>query len=186
MRDSQRDFASGRVPLRLVVVLALVAGMVALVAVVVWRMRPEAVVARQQAALLDGVGRRSPARIRRLVAEDYADRWGFSREDLVEAMVDAGGQFIALVVTARDGRLVIEGRRATYVCGLVVGGKPVGPIGQEVMRQVNRIEEPFVFVWERKGFLPSGWRLVGFDNPAFPDDLHGYRPGDFRRAMQGE
>lgn len=186
MRVSQRDFASGRITLRLVLLAMALSGVAALVLAVAWSMRPAAVVARQQAALLDGVSRRNPARIRRLVAEDYADRWEFAREDLVEAMVDAGSQFIALVVTPEDERIEIEGRRATVVSRLVVGGKPAGPAGQEVMRQVNRTEEPFVFVWERRGFLPSAWRLVGFDNPAFPADLHGYEPGDFRRAMRGE
>lgn len=184
MRLSQRENACGGARLRLLVVAALAFGLLASIGAVAWQMRPSAAVQRQQAALLDGIGRRSPARIRRVVAEDYADRWGFSRDDLVEAMVDAGGQFIALVVTAQDERISFEGARATFACRLVAGGKPAGPVGHEVMRQVNRTEEPFVFLWERRGFLPTAWRLVGFDNAAFPEDLHGYKPGDFRRALR--
>ena len=83
-------------------------------------------------------------------------------------------------------QLSLAGDRATITARLVIGGRPVGPAGQEVMQQINRLEEPFVFTWERKSFLPGSWRLVRVDNAALPGDLHGYEPGDFRRAMRGE
>jgi hypothetical protein len=54
------------------------------------------------------------------------------------------------------------------------------------MRQLNRLEEPFVFTWQKKSFLPASWRLVRVENPSLPDDLYGYRPGDIGRAMRGE
>ncbi|HQZ27040.1 MAG TPA: hypothetical protein PK648_02735, partial [Verrucomicrobiales bacterium] len=76
--------------------------------------------------------------------------------------------------------------RVTVTAKLMISGKPVGPAGLEVTRQVNLLKEPFVFTWEKQSFLPNSWRLVRVDNPALPDDLYGYEPGDIRRAMKGE
>ncbi|MBP6600446.1 MAG: hypothetical protein KA250_01500 [Verrucomicrobiales bacterium] len=148
--------------------------------------RPAKVIAKNQRSLIDGIERRSPARIQRLLSKDYSDRWGFKGEDLVETMTDAGSQFLALVVTPEDETIVIAEGRATVTAKLMISGKPVGPAGLEVTRQVNLLKEPFVFTWEKQSFLPNSWRLVRVDNPALPDDLYGYEPGDIRRAMKGE
>lgn len=183
---SRRDFQPGRVPRSYVLILGSIALGAALIGALALQLRPSVVLARKQASLLDGIERRSPPRIQRLVADDYSDRWGFQGEDLATTMVDAGGQFLALVVKAEDARVRIEGSRATITGRLVISGKPVGPVGQEVMKQINRLKEPFVFTWEKKHFLPGGWLLVRVDNAALPEDLYGYEPGDFGRAMRGE
>lgn len=168
------------------IVLPAAAGLLALSILVGMQLRPAVVLRKRQASLLDGIERRNPGRIRRLVAEDYNDRWGFARDEIVTSMVDAGSQFLALVVSSDEGRLEIEEGVATFTTKLTVAGKPIGPAGQEAMRRINRLEEPFVFTWEKKSFLPSGWRLVRVENDDLPDDLHGYRPGDIGRSMRGE
>ncbi len=187
MKESQRIFASGafRGNAR-VILLAVVAVLTVLTFIVVRQLGPAKMVARQQASLIDGIERRNPARIQRLVAEHYGDRWGFSRDDLVETMVDAGSQFLALSVVMEGTSLLIDGKHATINAKLVVGGKPVGPAGMEVTRRINQLNAPFVFVWEKQSFLPSSWRLVRMDNVDLPDELYGYEPGDIRRAMHGE
>lgn len=190
MRVSQREFQRTRgragVPRAFLVVLAGLAGLVILTALVGLQLRPSVTLAKRQAGLLDGIERRSPGRIQRLAAENYQDRWGFSGKDLAAAMVDAGGQFLALVVTPEDESVEIEGSRAVITVRLRLGGKPVGPVGQEVMRRINQLEHPFVFTWERQSFLPGSWRLVNVDQADLPDDLYGYEPGDFGRALRGE
>lgn len=163
-----------------------VAIVVALLASLVWQLRPPVVLAKRQAALLSGIERRSPARIQRLVAGDYEDRWGFTREDIVTTMVDAGGQFLTLVVTPEEVEWEIEGDRAVGTMRLVVGGKAVGPAAQEVMRRINQLDTPFVFTWRKQSFLPSNWKLVRVDNASLPDELYGYRPGDIGRTLRGE
>ena len=151
------------------------------------QMRPSRQIEKRQASLIEGIERRSPARIQRLLSRDYGDRWGFTSEQIVESMVDAGSQFMALVVTPEDQTIVFgEEGEATVTARLILSGKPVGPVGNEVTRQINQLKEPFVFVWKKQSFLPSSWRLVRVDNAALPDDLYGYEPGDIRRAMQGE
>jgi hypothetical protein len=170
---------------RLILLLAL-AVVLTVVGLVVWSSRPSHVVAKRQAALLAGVESRSGARVARLLAEDYQDRWGFTRGDAVEALLDAGSQFLTLVVTPEDSSTVIEGRRAVVTTRLVVSGNAIGPVGHEITRTVNQLKEPFVFVWEKQSFLPSSWRLVSMENSSLPAELYGYTAGDLRRALHGE
>lgn len=143
-------------------------------------------VAKKQSDLITGIEKRSPGRIERLVADNYSDRWGFDREDAVVAIVDVGSQFLALVVTEEDKTTVIDGDEATVTAKLTFGGNPVGPAGQEAVKRLNRLKEPFVFRWRKESFLPASWRLVSIENKSLPDDLWGYEPGDIRRAMQGD
>lgn len=167
--------------------IAAIGGLLLVGLLVALQMRPLRQIEKRQASLIEGIERRSPARIQRLLSRDYGDRWGFTSEQIVESMVDAGSQFMALVVTPEDQSIVFgEGGEATVTARLILGGKPVGPVGNEVTRQINQLKEPFVFVWKKESFLPSSWRLVSVANAALPDDLYGYEPGDIRRAMQGE
>jgi len=170
---------------RLILLLALVA-IILVTGLVSWSGRPAHVVAKRQASFLTGVESRSGARLARLLSENYQDRWGFQRSDAVEALLDAGSQFITLVVKPEDPATVIEGRRAVVTTRLVVSGQAIGPVGHEVTRTVNQLKEPFVFTWEKQGFLPSSWRLVSMENPSLPTELYGYTAGDLRRAMRGE
>jgi len=183
MRISQILFIKGNVRW---ILIASIGALLVVATIVALQWRPTTVIAKRQASLIEGIERRSPARIQRLLSPDYRDRWEFTREDLVETMVDAGSQFLALVVTPENQSIVIEEGRATVTAKLIISGKPVGPAGIEVTRQINQLKEPFVFTWEKKGFLPSSWRLVKVDNADLPAELYGYEPGDIRRAMKGE
>lgn len=157
-----------------------------LLGLALWNARPSAMLQRRQAALLEGVEKASPGRIQRLVADNYKDRWGFGREDLVTSIVDGGSQFLVLEITVENSELTFEGSRASYQAKLSFEGKPIGPAGIEVMRHLNSLKDSFTFVWEKKSFLPSSWRLVEVRQPGLPEDLHGYRPGDIGRAIRGE
>ena len=169
------------------IIIAAISSLLLVVVLVAFQMRPSAQISKRQASLIEGIERRSPPRIQRLLAKDYGDRWGFTSEQIVESMVDAGSQFMALVVTPVNQSVVFgEGGEATVSARVILSCNPVGPVGNEVTRQINQLKEPFVFVWKKQSFLPSSWRLVRVYNVALPDDLYGYEPGDIRRAMQGE
>jgi hypothetical protein len=189
VRFSQRLFTKeshGKGNARWILLVA-IGGLLLVGLLVALQMRPSSQIEKRQASLIEGIERRSPARIQRLLSKNYEDRWGFTSEQIAESMVDAGSQFMALVVTPEDQSIVFgEGGEATVKARLILSGKPVGPVGNEVTRQINQLKEPFVFVWKKQSFLPSSWRLVSVDNAALPDDLYGYEPGDIRRAMQGE
>ena len=143
-------------------------------------------IAKKQAARIAGIEKRSPSRIERLLAEDYSDRWGFDRLDAAEACVDIGSQFLTLVLTPEETTVEREEDVAVVRMRLRVGGKPIGPAGNEVTRRLNQLQEPFEFTWKKESFLPASWRLIQIENVELPSELYGYEPGDIRRAMQGE
>lgn len=132
-------------------------------------------VRKKQAAFLVGIEKRNPARIRRLLSDDYEDRWGFGPGELVDAVTEAGGQFLVMTVTAEETGFVREGDEVRISQRLTVGGKPVGPAAQQVTRMVNKLDGSFVFTWKKESFLASSWRLVSADHPDLPDDLGRYR-----------
>lgn len=183
MNKSQRKIESGST--RWVVIASFSALLVA-VGVVIWQSRAERVVTKRQESFFEGVERRDPRLIERLLADDYEDRWGFSGADAAKSIVDVGSQFMTLVVTADAQTATFEDGTAEVKAKLTVGGNPVGPVGNEVTRRINRLKEPFVFTWEKQSFLPSSWRISSIDQPELPKELYGYKPGDIRRAMRGE
>lgn len=93
---------------------------------------------------------------------------------------------MTLVISHEDFTSTIEGDDAVVTAKIVVGGNPIGPIGNEVNRRINQFKEPFVFTWKKESFLPSSWKLISIDQPELPGELYGYKPGDIRRAMRGE
>ncbi|MDF1739318.1 MAG: hypothetical protein P1U86_09170 [Verrucomicrobiales bacterium] len=184
MKDTQHKTEQGSAR---VIVMLIAAAAVGLLVFVGLQFRPATAVAKKQASLIEGIERRSASRIQRLLSEEYSDRWEFTDEEIVEAVVDVGSQFMALVVTAEDQTLEInEDGIAVVTAKLIVSGKPVGPAGQEATKRVNQLKSPFTFTWKKDSFLPTSWRLVKIDNPDLPGELYGYEPGDIGRAMRGE
>ena len=165
------------IPVLLVVILALGIGLARY-----WQ--PARCVKRQQATLIDAVESRKAARIRRLVSNQYSDRWGFSAEDITNTILDCGSQFIALSVEPEEETLSIAGKTAIVSSRIVFRGTTLGPGAGEVMRRINRLEEPFVFTWQKQSFLPSSWRLVSLENESIPDDAWGYQPGSLRERFR--
>jgi len=183
VKDTQEKTHRGFTRIIVIVTAALAVCLSILVAL---QFRPATTVAKKQASLIQGIEKRSASRIQRLLSKDYADRWEYTDKKIVEAVVDVGSQFMALVVTSEDQVLEINEGVAVVTAKLIVSGKPVGPVGQEATKRVNQLETPFTFTWEKQSFLPTSWRLVKIDNPDLPTELYGYEPGDIRRAMRGE
>jgi hypothetical protein len=183
VKDTQHKTHRGFTRIIVIAIAALAVGLIIFVGL---QFRPATAVAKKQASLIQGIEKRSASRIQRLLSEDYADRWELTDEEVVEAVVDVGSQFMALVLTSEDQTLEINEGVAVVTAKLIVSGKPVGPVGQEATKRLNQLESPFTFTWEKQSFLPTSWRLVKIDNPDVPTELYGYEPGDIRRAMRGE
>ena len=163
----------------------ILAGLILIVGFVVWETRPTRVVTKKQADLISGIESRNGARIRRLVSDHYNDKWKFDGDDVVEAVVDIGSQFMTLVLTPGEQQIEVVDGEAIVVAHLIISGNVVGPGGGEVIRRINRLEEPFFFTWKKENFVPASWRLVQIHQTELPEELYGYEPGDIRRAMSG-
>ncbi len=151
-----------------------------------WQLHPSRVIAKKQAALIEGIEKRSSTRVARLVSDEYSDRWDFTRDDAIEAVLDVGSQFFTLILKSEDQVINHDGDWGIVRVRLELSGKPVGPLGNEATRRLNQLEEPFEFTWKKESFLPTSWKLVMIENSGLPDNLYGYEPGDIRRAMRGE
>lgn len=147
---------------------------------------PRRVVERQHAALIDAIERRSAKRLERLLAADYRDQWDFDRAKAALALSDIGSQFFVLTVTPVESRMESDDGGGIVVRHRVEVQGQGSPIAFEIMRQANRLREPFEFRWSRESFWPWDWRLTGIVQPGLPDELYGYEPGDLRRMMGGE
>lgn len=137
---------------------------------------------KKQAALLEALERRKASALESLLSTSYEDQWGFHREEAVAAMQDATSHFIALAVQPIDPFTKRSGRDATVRMRLQISGSG-SPLVAEVIREVNKLREPFVFTWRRESVWPSSWRLVKIENPAFsvPPD---YQPGMIRGLLR--
>lgn len=164
----------------------ILAGLVVVTGFIIWlvvQSMPSNAVREKQAAFLLGIETRSSSRVFKTIAEDYTDRWEFSREDLIETTLDAGSQFMVMVVKGEEISYERDGKTAIVKMNLKISGKPLGIFGNEITRRINSLKKPFVLTWEKQSFLPFSWRLVRMDNPALPDKLYGYTPGALRKMM---
>lgn len=137
--------------------------------------QPERVIKRQQSSLFRAVETRKAARIRRLLSNEYEDRWGFTAQEASDAFLEARGHFLALGIEVESQTIAFEGKRAKVTIDLKLVGTSLGPVGGEVIRFVNRLEDPFIFTWEKETFLPSSWRLLDVENQGFP--IEAWRAG---------
>jgi len=139
---------------------------------------------KKQAALLEGIAKRSRGKVEKLIATDYKDRWEFDKEDAVTAFLDLGSQFMVLAVQSIDPKTDIAGddKNATVTTRLQIAGSG-SPLAQMIITRSNKLKEPFTFHWQKQSWWPGSWRLIEVDNPDLPDDLEGYEPGDIRKAM---
>lgn len=144
---------------------------------------PTRVVERKQAALVAALERRSNKHLDRLLSENYSDQWGFDREDVKLAMGDIGSQFIILNLVPQDPALTVADGIGESVMRFEASGNG-SPLAHQIIREINQLETPFLFRWEKLGFWPGDWHLVRIENPDLDDELRGYEPGDLRRALE--
>ncbi len=169
---------------RLIVLIALIGGLT-IVLLMVRHWSPRRVVERQQTALLAALERRSAKRLDRLLAADYRDQWDFDREDAKLAVLDMGSQFFVLTLLPRDIEHTVGNGHAEVSLRLEASGNG-SPLAHEIIRTANRLKDPFVFLWEKQSAWPGDWKLTRIEQPGLAAELGGYRPGDLKRALDGD
>lgn len=138
-----------------------------------WFYQPDRQLRRAWDGLLATVEARNTTRLGRVVADDYADRWGYERRSLLDDARLAFMQFRRLVIAAEKVHISREGNQATITAILRVDAEGPGNIA-DARATVNALFTPFVFEWRREPGFTGAWKLVHFDHPEF--DLGRYRP----------
>jgi len=183
VKNTQRKSIVGRTGK---ILLIAVTALFALAIFLGFEWRPAKVVSARQADLISAIESRNKTKIRKLLADDYLDRWGFSADDATESIVDVGSQFLTLLILTDEQSLERDGERIVAIAELTAEGNAIGPVGNAVVRRINQLDAPFIFKWEKQSLFPTSWRVVEIDNPDLPGELYGYKPGDIRRALNGD
>ncbi len=133
----------------------------------------------KQEALITAIEDGSWRRCEKHISSDYADRWGWTREDLGKAIKDVRSQFMVLSLDFQAPTWDIAGDTATVRGRVKVSGTGIG-IGNAIIREANRLEAPGIFTWKKESWLPWDWKLVRLDH-ADLDVPSSYEPGDLLR-----
>jgi len=142
-----------------------------------WHLQPERRLKRSWHKLIEVVEARHAGALGNLLAEDYADRWGYRKSTIVHDARLAFHHFDAIAIRIEQQTLTIDGDRATITALLRVDVRGTARAA-EARVATNSLFSPFTFEWRRDESLPWSWKLVTFDQPEF--DL-----GRFRRSMSG-
>jgi len=157
------------------IVLLLVA--VGLLGFAAWQLRPERRLERSWRKLIEVVEARHARALGNLLAEDYADRWGYRKATLVQDARLAFHHFDSIGIRIEQQQTRLEGDRATITAMLRVEVRGTAR-ANEARVAANSLFSPFTFQWRRADTFPWAWELTSFDQPEF--DL-----GRFRRSVSG-
>ena len=112
-----------------------------------------------QEGLLDAIADRDWKRLEPFIADDYSDRWGHDKANVLEAARLAFGQFIFLKIALDDPAVNVTGEAGRLVARLKISGKG-GPLAEAVVEAAGNLREPFTFDWQQRSWKPWDWALV--------------------------
>lgn len=141
-------------------------------------------VTKKQAALIEAIANRDTADLHSLLAPEYKDRWGFGADDAAQAFRDLARQFDDLTIDYTPENRSIDGSSALVTAHIRIGGSGNG-FSDTIIRQANRLEEPYTFEWRKTSWAPWSWRVHSIDHPELevPD---GYVPGDWGSTLTNQ
>ncbi len=126
--------------------------------------QPTRQVRLHQEHLLEAVQNRKWKTAGEFLAEDYRDRWGQTKTDVLAQLPQVFGDFLALGVIGEDGAVSWSESEPTVRERIRIVGSG-GPIAQIVMQRSQAFTQPFSFRWRRQSWRPWDWALVEADQP---------------------
>lgn len=157
--------------------LLLAAGLILALIAGAWLLQPDRRLQRSWGALIDAVEARHARALGNRLAEDYGDRWGYTRTTLVSDARLAFHHFDSIEIRIDDEQIRRDGDSATITALLRIEVRGTDRAA-EARVATNALFSPFVFEWRRADRFPWGWELVRFDQAEL--DLN-----RFRRGMPG-
>jgi hypothetical protein len=130
----------------------------------IWWSRPERQVRRAQARLLDAVESRDYPALARLMAEDYRDAWEHDKANVLRRVPQVFDQFLTLDIEGEISATQAEAADWMVRQKIVVTGIG-GALGMYARDEVNKLKEPFVMRWRKRGWKPWDWELTRIEQP---------------------
>ncbi|HEY5895387.1 MAG TPA: hypothetical protein VIT91_19370 [Chthoniobacterales bacterium] len=126
--------------------------------------QPGRQVVLHQQHLVEAVANKNPKRIRALLAGNYSDRFGHTRETVVGDLREVMQQFLVLTLRPEGTRVDFPERTmAVITANLTISGNGFGA-ADLISREVNALSSPWVFQWRRQSWQPWDWKLEKADN----------------------
>ncbi len=125
--------------------------------------------------LLDAMENRDQDSLRELIAEDYRDGFGQSREEAIALFDQAAGQFVSINIRRLRPVVHVESARLGTTEAIIRVGGHGTPLAQMLVQGSAVIDAPTEFRWRRTGWQPWRWQLTFIDNPAVRNDVRQFR-----------
>lgn len=145
----------------------------------------EAQVAYRTEHLRKALAAKSSDRFYTFLSDEYSDQWGLSGDELRLAVRDVNAQFFDLKVEWENPALTVADNTAVLRARPKLDGRALSPVGDFMLREARKFQEPFEFHWQKEGIWPWSWKIVRIAQP----DLElprGYRPGILSEPMEGQ
>jgi hypothetical protein len=129
-----------------------------------WRWQPDRQVLRHTERFVTAVEDKDWKEAAALMADDYSDRWGLDKTEIVQRCREVFAQFIILDIEMRDPVASEAEGRGTASARLLLRGRG-GPLGEMAVQRAAALREPFTFEWRQNSWKPWDWVLVRVDQP---------------------
>ena len=136
----------------------------ALTLFLLWLWQPERQVRLHTSHFLKKVERRNWDGVRKVMAENYRDRWEHDKTSAIADAREAFRQFLFVTVENRTTSCQMAPDSGNTRTVIRISGSG-GPVAQLVMERVNTLREPFTFTWRKAGWQPWNWELTSVDQP---------------------
>jgi hypothetical protein len=123
---------------------------------------PERQVRLHQQNLLKAVSKRNWERAASFISEEYSDRWGHDKGNVIERGREGLRHFLFLDIKMKDERIAVIEKQGRVETELKVTGSPAA-IADGLIERVESFRQPFGFRWERRSWKPWDWQLIEFD-----------------------
>ncbi|MEO8350163.1 MAG: hypothetical protein ABI680_00440 [Chthoniobacteraceae bacterium] len=125
---------------------------------------PERQVRLHQRNLLEAVSKRNWERAASFIADEYSDRWGHDKGNVIELGREGLRHFLFLNIEMKDERITVVEKLGRVETELNVRGSPAS-IADGLIDRVESVRQPFGFRWEHRSWKPWDWKLIEFDQP---------------------
>lgn len=148
--------------------------------------QPERQVRKHWERYMDALEDRRWASVRGLTADHYEDQWGMDKDQ----MIGNGGQalkgFMHLEIIPRNTEVAMESHelRGAVMTTLSLEGKTFSWGAETAKTEANKLDEPWVFVWEKTGMWPWSWQVARIENEGLELDAYLQRQLEEQRAAQ--
>lgn len=123
-------------------------------------------VERAWGTLIDGVAENDFKDVTSVVAPDYKDGWGLTRDEVITLAQTVRRHFITCTIARHPHKVDMSDDRHSATVKSVIRVNGTGsPVAQMIVQVSNQTQAETTFEWRRRSWKPWDWKLVSVANP---------------------